>query len=555
MSQNIESEPTVLYQNLPQLRVNAVDANESIHVMGRGTGKTVGILAPKAHRCMTLMPRSAGVNVAESYMQLLDRTLPPMIMRWQEMGMKRDRDFWVRKFPPKNNGLNMPYMCPETAEHSVFVRVNRYDISVMRMVSQDRPGSSNGMSVDWVDGDEVKFLNKLQLDSELMPTNRGNERYFKDCHLHHSITFTTDMPTSSSGKWIHEYEEHTDHDAVNLILLLQNEINLLRIKGQVRGKATKQELLDIGLYEKELSKIRKGTTFYSEASTLENIDVLGAEYVKRLKRNLPEFIFRTSVLNERPGKVENTFYPDLADKHFYNAIDYSFVDGLAENMYGKGKMHDCRKDLDLDRSQPVEIALDVGGRINTLAAGQEIARMLKVINGLDVVLPGKNRMKHLAVEFDTYYKYYYKKEVIIYYDHTHIASNSVSDKNPLDEFCDELEAKGWAVTRYFVGVTPSYRNRYMLWGLLLNGQPISESEFYTVMFNKENTTVMRTAMECTKIALGGKTGFEKDKRMEKDEKANQQEAPHYTDAVDLLVYGMIKRRRQGVDYSSSLISF
>lgn len=545
----------VLYQNIPQLKVNLIDAKKSYHVMGRGLGKTTEILAPKGHRCMSQMPRSAGINVAESYMQLLDRTLPPMLHRWQEMGLKRDVDFWVRRFPPKNIGLNMPYIMPETAEHSVFVRVNRYDVSVMKLVSQDRPSAASGMSVDWVLGDEVKFLNKEELDRGVMLTNRGNRRYFDDCHLHHSVTFTTDMPTSSSGKWIHEIEELMEPDLIELILVIQQEIFQIKVRAKTRGRFTKQEESELAFYEKELNKLRKEAVFYSEASTLDNIDVLGAEFIRDLKRTLPDFIFRTSVLNEKPGKAEHTFYPDLADRHFYNAIDYSFADGLPESSYGKGKMQDCRKDSDLDRGKPLEIALDVGGRLNVLAAGQGVGRQLDILNGLHVIEPGKNRMKHLAVEFDNYYKYFYKKEVIIYYDHTHIASNSVSDKNPLDEFCDELTAKGWEVTRYNVGITPSFRNRYIMWGLLLNGRSVAEGEFFRVMFNKANTTTIRTAMECTKTLLGGKTGFEKDKRVERDEKANQLEAPHFSDATDLLVYGMIKRRSEFMQYSSSLISF
>lgn len=544
----------VLYQNIPQLKVNLIDAKKSYHVMGRGLGKTTEILAPKGHRCMSLMPRSAGINVAESYMQLLDRTLPPMLQRWQEMGLKRDVDFWVRRFPPKNIGLNMPYIMPETAEHAVFVRVNRRDVSVMKLVSQDRPSSASGMSVDWILGDEVKFLNKEELDRGVMLTNRGNRRYFDDCYLHHSVTFTTDMPTSSSGKWIHEIEELMEPDLIELILVIQQEIFQIKVKAKTRGRFTKQEETELAYYQKELNKLRKEAVYYSEASTLDNIDVLGAEFIRDLKRTLPDFIFRTSVLNEKPGKAEHTFYPDLADRHFYNAIDYSFADGLPESSYGKGKMKDCRKDSDLDRGKPLEIALDVGGRINVLSAGQGEGRQLGILNGLHVVEPGKNRMKHLAVEFDNYYKYFYKKEVIIYYDHTHIAANSVSDKNPLDEFCDELTAKGWEVTRYNVGITPSFRNRYIMWGLLLNGRSVAEGEFFTVMFNKANTTTIRTAMECTKTLLGGKTGFEKDKRVERDEKANQLEAPHFSDATDLLVYGMIKRRSEFMQYSSSLIS-
>jgi hypothetical protein len=542
-----------LYQNIPQLLVNSVDANETVVVAGRGTGKTVGILAPKAHRCMTLMPRSAGVSVAGSYMQLLDRTIPPMIMRFQEMGLQRDVDFWVKRFPPKNMGLRMPYMCPETPEHSLFFRVNRYDISVFRLVSQDRPGSSNGMSIDWIDGDEVKFLNKDKLDTELMPTNRGNERYFKDCHLHHSITFTTDMPTSSGARWIHEYEEHNDPEANNLVLVIQNDINQMKAKARARGHFTKAEQSSINFYEKELAKIRKQLVHYSEASTLDNIDVLGTEYVRKLKRSLPEFVFRTSVLNERPGKVENTFYPDLDDEHFYDAIDYIFIDSQPEDRFGKGSAYDCRKDLDLDRTMPLEAGLDVGGRINTVAFGQESDRRLSVINAMDVI--NEMKISDLAVKTNEYYRYYPRKEIIVYYDHTHKGRNPVSDKNPIDEYVDVLRGLGWTVTPHYIGVTPSYYNRYKLWSYLLKGSPISDEEFYRARFNRENTKVLRTAMEMTRIALGGKTGFEKDKRMERKEDANQQEAPHYTDAVDQLVFGMIKRRRGGKTPSSSLITF
>ncbi len=549
-----------LYYNKPQLLANAIDANESYLVWGRGTGKSEGALAPRAHRMLTDMPRSSIVNVAESYMQLLDRTLPPMLKRWQEIGLRRDVDFWVRRFPPKVAGINMPYMTPETAEHSVFLRVDRYDVSVMRLVSQDRPGSSNGMSIDGYIGDEAKYLNIERLDSELAPTNRGNERYFKHSHLHHGVMFTTDMPVSSSAKWIHKYEEFNNPEANAAIVAIEIKLQELRLLAAKRGGAdgpryTSRELAALRYYRKELFELRRHLVFYSEASTLDNIEVLGVDFIKKLQRSLPEFIYRTSVLNERPGKVENTFYPDLADHHFYNAIDYSFVDGLPEAEYGKGKISDCRKDSDLDNTAALEIGIDTGGRINTLSVGQGDSHVFRVINAIDVLHP--KRIKHLAQEVHRYYtKGYPRREAVVYHDHTHVAINPVSDKNPIDEFCDELERLGWSVIKYHIGVTPSFRNRYILWGAVLNPNTAAlDEEPYSVLFNKENTKTLRTAMENTRIALGGKTGYEKDKRMERDEEADQREAPHYTDSADILLFGMMKRRRNGRRFSSSLIDF
>jgi hypothetical protein len=541
-----------LYLNKPQLLANLIDANEQYHVWGRGTGKSEGLLAHRAHRCMNLMPRSAGVNVAESYMQLLDRTLPPMLKRWQDMGLRRDVDFWVKRFPSKNLRLNMPHFTPETPEHSIFMRVNQSDVSVMRLVSQDRPGSSNGMSIDWIIGDEAKYLNKERLDQELAPTNRGNERYYSECHLHHSVCFTTDMPTSSEAKWIHEFEAHNDPEANEMILAIEHALYAIHQKAIKRGTYTKSETYQTQYYQRELAKIRKGLVFYSEASTLDNLEVLGVEFIRKLKRSLPEFVFRTAILNERPGKVENTFYPDLVDAHFYNALDYQFLDSIPENRWGQGAMDDCRKDGDLDKTRPLEVALDIGGRINVITIAQESDKHISVLNAMDVLHP--QRIKHLAQQLNEYYRHYPRKDVVVYYDHTHIAKNPVSDKNPIDEFNDELDRLGWRVSPYYLGVTPSYRNRYVLMGLVLNGQPVDD-DFYSIAFNKENTKRLRTAMEATKIKLGGPTGYEKDKRLEKDEDANQQEAPHYTDSLDILVFGMIKRRRHTTSRTSSLISF
>jgi hypothetical protein len=377
------------------------------------------------------------------------------------------------------------------------------------------------MSIDWIVGDEAKLLNKVKLDSELMPTNRGNERYFRDCHLHHSVMFTTDMPTSPEAKWIHEYENDMDTDAVELILAIEAELFQIRARAGDRGHFTRQETYKIDYLQGELSKIRKGLVYYKEASTLDNIDVLGLDYIKKLKRSLPDFIFRTAVLNERPAAVQNTFYPDLKERNFYDAIDYSVIDGQNEKAYGKGKLNDCRKDLDLDRSKPIEAALDVGGRINTFACGQESAMMISILNAMDVLNPKK--IADLAKEVDQYYKHYPRKEMILYYDHTHVPKNPVSDKNPVDEFVDQLTKLGWRVTPFNVGVTPSHYNRYHIWSILLKGIAYRNGEFYGVQLNRENTKVLRTAMEQTSFDVKGKTGFEKDKSLER-KNVDQREA-------------------------------
>lgn len=162
------------HYNKPQIRAMLVGANIEFAVWGRGTGKSEGLLAPRTFRNVEVMPRGHGCFVGATYLQLLERTLPPLIKGWESMGMIRNRDFWVREKPPKKLNIPAPIVGPLTADHCIFFRNG----AVASMVSQDRPGSANGKTVHWIAGDEAKFLKKKQLDEELLMTNRGDERYF-----------------------------------------------------------------------------------------------------------------------------------------------------------------------------------------------------------------------------------------------------------------------------------------------------------------------------------------------------------------------------------------
>ena len=73
------------------------------------------------------------------------------------------------------------------------------------------------MSLDWIIGPEAKFLNFDKIKTEINPANRGNLQYFDGCPWHHSEMYTTDMPTSRSGKWILDKQEEMQTDHIDLI--------------------------------------------------------------------------------------------------------------------------------------------------------------------------------------------------------------------------------------------------------------------------------------------------------------------------------------------------
>jgi hypothetical protein len=526
-------QPKRVHYNKPQLLARLIDAQHEVDLWGRGTGKSQGRLSVRALDMAQQMPRCSFVNVANTYMQLLDRTLPPMVAHWQELGMQRDVDFWIRKFPDKKFGLKMPYIMPETPDHCVFIRANKDSVSLMRLVSQDRPASASGMSVDGIIGDEARYLNYQKIQDELIPTNRGNDRYFKGKHLHHSTCYMSDMPNTSGSKWLIEEEKKMDNEAVALIKAIQVHLSKIARNAKIRGKFTKADLSQLAFYQKELYKLRKGLTYYSEASTLENIGVLGLDFIKLMSRQLSPTEFNRAILNLRPDSVEEGFYPFLADHHFYeDAIEYSFVDGFKEDKYGKGKLNDCRKDSDINRSIPLCIAPDFGGSFNCLAVGQRNNMDFNILKNFYVKNP--KRVKDLGTDFDKYYRYFYKKEVTMYFDHTHYQKNPVSEKVPKDELKAELVARGWRVYERFVGETPSYFHRHHLWNAGLAGD---DYRVLKARFNKYNTEEIRNSMQNTAIKRGGKDPFAKDKALEKKLDADQLDAPHLSDAADILYYG------------------
>ncbi|AYQ31389.1 hypothetical protein DTQ70_03990 [Runella sp. SP2] len=524
-----------VHYNRPQLAGMLIDANEETNLWGRATGKSEGRLSVRTLTCVQQMPRSAGVNVAKTYLQILDRTLPPILKHWQDLGMHRDVDFWVRKFPDKKWGLELPYFTPETPEHAVFVRSNKNQVALMRLVSQDRPGSSNGLSIDWIVGDEARFLNKQRYDDELVPTNRGNERYFAGSYLHHSVCLCSDMPNSPEGYWLFEKEKGMDKEAVALVKGLNVELYRLNPKNTPLELLAPARARKIVRYRKELNQLRAKLSYYSEASTLENIDVLRESFFEKQKKQLPDYEYDRAILNNKPQNVKEGFYSLLGPQHKYNAIDYSVVDGLSEKDYGTGKLNNCKKDADLNRAMPLHAAPDFGGSINFLSVGQPDGNCFRFLKNVWVKNP--QRVKDLAKAFNDYYRYFYKKELFFYFDHTHIKTESVADKNPKDEFVNDLETLGWTVHERYLGHTPSSYTRFNLWSFGFVGD---DPRVMYPLFNEDNFSEGLTSMQNTRIKRGAKDPYAKDKGLEGDKEADQLLAPHGGDSADILYFGVHK---------------
>lgn len=519
-----------IHLNKPQLQSYLIQAFEEYAVWGRGTGKSEGLIAPRARRNILDMPRGTGVFVGSTYQQLLTRTLPPVILGLERLGWRKDYHYFIGRKPPATWRWPEAYRPP--LKHDYFISF--YNGAGIHLVSQDRPGTSNGLSIDWIIGDEAKLLNKKKLDSELFPTNRGNRQYFGHLPHHHSMLFCTDMPTTPQAKWILEKEQEMSKERINLILSLSIKLEALILEQRnfKDEKNVQKYQVHINKIKRQLGILRQGSVYYSEFSSLENIAVLGEEYIKQMRRALPDLEFQTSILGKRMFKVENGFYSMLdQEKHTYDAFNYSYIDGLDYD-FNKIRNANCLADSDL-LPAPIDIALDYGGQHNFLVAGQEHDGSFKFINSMFVKTKHKQRLQDLIDNFCKYYSLHLRKRVNYYYDHTAVGVYQGAEESCFDIVCNQFIKNGWEVNPLFIGQAPSHRSRFNLWQYAFS---TDQSQYPIPLFNRENAKYLIMSMDQAQV-VEGKDGFQKDKRSEKKEAVPQEESTHLSDAADTLYWG------------------
>lgn len=524
-----------VHLNKPQLRSLMMGAPFEVLVAGRATGKTVGPLAIKSSTCyFGTMPRGTGAIINATYTQAYTRTLKELIRGWQMYGLIYDHHFIVGRRPPekwiKMWNWKGPFAPPLDYKHFVCW----YNGAVGQLLSQDRVGSANGISIDWIIGDEIKLLNEDRLKTELFPANRGIIPDFAGNPYHHGYTFTTDMPVGSGGQWILDMANKMDKTKVAKIWKLQKAIFVLKKNyKKSRGMLRTSIANSIELLKDEIMSERKGLLYYHEASTLDNIHALGVDFIKQQLRDTSLFMFDTQILNLRPLRLEDGFYPDFdEDVHGYFAEHSEYFDNISIDY--SNPLLTCLKDSDLDLNKPLHIALDYNRRIHPMVIAQDISNDIKIINGLHSLYPDK--LKQVISIFLDYYKPHKRKFVFYWHDHTAVGDDNETMKS--QEVVKQLRKGGWIVKEMYTGKAPAHESKFRMYGHLF-----TEDGYYnkTVRFNRENCKHLIISIQKSE-AEQRKDGFGKDKKSEHDPKIPAEDSTHYSDALDQLIYGMLESR-------------
>jgi len=448
-------------------------------------------------------------------------------------GYQYDHHFLVGKKPTEKWKKMWRWKDPYAPPMDYKYAVTWWNGAVAQIISQERPGSSNGKSIDWIIGDELKLINEEKLRTELLPANRGKVPAFANNPYHHGMTFTTDMPVGTAGRWILEYADKMDREKINQVW----QIQLLRfqlthaLKKESRKTFQDELKKQIAVLDDELNDLRKNLLYYHEASTLDNIHALGVDYIKQQLRDTTQFQFDTQILNLRPLRLEDGFYPDFDEEiHGYFAENSNYFDKFSYDPFNV-KM-DCRKDSDLLPNAPLHIAMDPNRRIHAISVGQVTNSEIKSIKGIHSLYPDK--LKKAVQDFCDYYKPHKRKFVYYWYDQT--SYGDMYETRICEDVVSILRKNDWVVKEMYLGPIPGHEERYRMWGdLLTNNGKYSR----TYSINRENCKPLILSKQQA-AAKQSRDGFEKDKKSEHDPKFPAEESTHYSDSEDTWVFGVLE---------------
>ena len=504
------------YFNDPQLYSLAMNTRDEVIVAGRGMGKG----AIQAGRLMTNfqgMPGSMGGFVSPSVKRCLTNILPSMLIHLERWGFKRDLHYVVGKRPWKALHWKSPIFTPANWENTISF----YNGSVCNIISQDRAGTSNSMSLDYIIIDEAKFINFEQLKDETFQANRGNEQYFHNFPLHHGMTITSDMPVTKKGSWFLSYKDDMDEELVEAIEGLVYA--KWRAKRQQKAMPSQREALQrkIDRIEAKLSFLRSKCLLYKEYTSIQNLALLGEEFIRRAKRDLPPLTFATSIMCKRIEISTDGFYGGMReDVNLYTAPNEDVLN--LENLDNGTIVNDCRQDSDLDPQLPLIVAFDANANINWMVVGQ-VGRdgKLRVLKSFFVKY--ERKIPELLDDFNDYYRYHRRHQVVFYYDATFVGNSYGTHSEAFYRMIiTGLRKKGWSVKPKYIGKPMNHILKNDLINRMFRGRA-----HHLVLINRDNNPDLLISI----TSAGVKNG-QKDKSGEKLAETEEDKLESRTDGSD-----------------------
>lgn len=316
--------------------------------------------------------------------------------------------------------------------------------------------------------------------------------------------------------------------------------------------------------EKYLRELRRSAFVVRRASTLDNVDILGEDYIRQMKRDLPTYTFMVSILNIKIQKSNDGFYSNLDIERVHGYIPDE-IDPLSQATWNTKKAtgivdgkkvtaesyqpdlqelserNDCRMDSDCVMEKPLYIAFDYNANLNTMVVGQVYQRDgVEAVNVIkSFYVKNERKLRELVSDFSKYYapKRAICRDVTYFYDATakQGASYAITDERFYTAVIKELRQNGWNVTPVDMGVPERHEVKHKVINDCLAG-----ISYPAIRINQTNNADLIIALQLCEVSIGYQ-GFKKDKSQEKkgetEDNLPLQQRTDFTDAFDSLFLG------------------
>ncbi len=362
----------------------------------RGAGKST-VLGKKIKTNVKEMPKSTGVIVGETFVQIKTRTLASTKEGLKMYGLHEDIHYVVGKCG-KQYGFEMPFQSPDSWQNVIHF----FNGTIAVFVSLDNPNSGRGLNASWVVGDEAALLDYTRLFNNVLTTNRTVKSEFKYAKSLNSLMFVSSVAMTKKGEWF------TGRDALSL---------------------------------KNPKKYR-----FIKANAFVNAHNLRKGWIEDMKReSLSQLIFDAEIMNIRPRGTQNGFYPQLKLRHYYHSKDdIALLGGVTENYTPS-----CKYDTDLVRGVPLDFNLDFGGKINCGTVSQYLKsqNQLNFIKEFFAKSTDEEKLSDLVKKFIDYYEPHKASCNVLhlYHDRSGFKEEPNSKTTLAEDVENQLRKAGWKV--------------------------------------------------------------------------------------------------------------
>lgn len=484
-----------IYMHRGQLDVYNFGSRHTKLRCARGWGKT-SYLGFYNLKCVLGLRRQIGLFLGASAKQLMCRTMPNMLKIFNLLGFQ-EGVYYFRGQAPAKLRWDVPLAKPRVWESVIHFQNGACIMGASLAVK----GSCNGINAAWLSGDETKYMKWSQVKEEAFPTLRGDFMppaaskvemkrwgYGTDPKINPyycSSCFCSDAGlTQAQCEWEKEEENQTT-DINNQITELLGKLRYL----ERHNPQMAVELAQNEMFLKRLHLLRSQSESFWNFSSIDNVSLLGIDWVRQMKRSLPELMWRIQILGQKKGAAKDGFYSNFDPQlHTYTSDQEGFcvgsdtytliVDRFTEKVRGKAPdiqnymtsyetesisyekaqmaAADGSLDTDISYLDPLHIAVDCNANINCMVVGQE-----RTINGQPSLLilsslfvQNERKLRSLCHDFTLRYKCFLRRNgnVVLHYATSIKQGGSVAYAvEGADEFrfdrviVDELKSLGWKV--------------------------------------------------------------------------------------------------------------